>query len=110
MITYDWLYVLAGAAFAVWAGLSAKDGRWGNAAFWALLAASFFFGSYLSDFANGVLVLALVAIAGLGGAQAQRSADHLARGEAGAGRAARQPPVPPRAGRAAVAGRGDAAL
>lgn len=67
MITYDWLYVLAGAAFAVWAGLSAKDGRWGNAAFWALLAASFFFGSYLSDFANGVLVLALVAIAGLGG-------------------------------------------
>jgi len=67
MITYEWLYVLAGAAFAVWAALSAQDGRWGNAAFWALLAASFLLGSHLSDLANGVLVLALVAIAGLGG-------------------------------------------
>ena len=67
MITYEWLYVLAGVAFAVWAGLSAKDGRRGNAAFWALLAASFLLGSHLSDFANGVLVLALVGIAGLGG-------------------------------------------
>lgn len=67
MITYEWLYVLAGAAFAVWAALSAKDRRWGNAAFWALLAVSFLIGSHLSDLANGVLVLALVAIAGLGG-------------------------------------------
>ena len=67
MITYEWLYVLAGIAFAVWAGLSAKDGRWGNAAFWGLLAASFLLGSHLSDLANGVLVLALVGIAGLGG-------------------------------------------
>jgi uncharacterized membrane protein len=67
VITYEWLYVMAGAAFAVWAALSAKDRRWGNAAFWALLAASFFFGSHLSDLANGVLVLALVAIAGFGG-------------------------------------------
>ncbi len=67
MITYEWLYVLAGAAFGVWAALSAKDGRWGNAAFWALLSASFLLGSHLSDLANGVLVLALVAIAGLGG-------------------------------------------
>ena len=67
MITYEWLYVLAGIAFAVWAGLSLKDGRRGNAAFWALLAASFLLGSHLSDFANGVLVLALVGIAGLGG-------------------------------------------
>lgn len=67
MITYEWLYVLAGGAFAVWAALSAKDGRWGNAAFWALLAVSFLAGSHLSDLANGVLVLALVAIAGMGG-------------------------------------------
>jgi uncharacterized membrane protein len=67
VITYEWLYVLAGAAFAVWAALSAKDRRWGNAGFWALLAASFLIGSHLSDLANGVLVLALVAIAGLGG-------------------------------------------
>ena len=67
MITYEWLYMLAGAAFAIWAALSARDGRWGNAAFWALLAASFFFGSHLSDLANGVLVLGLVGIAGVGG-------------------------------------------
>jgi uncharacterized membrane protein len=67
VITYEWLYVLAGAAFAVWAALSAKDGRWGNAAFWALLAVSFLAGSHLSDLANGALVLAMVAIAGLGG-------------------------------------------
>lgn len=67
MITFEWLYVLAGAAFAVWAALSAKDGRWGNAAFWGLLATSFLAGSHLSDLANGVLVLALVTIAALGG-------------------------------------------
>lgn len=67
MITYEWLYVLTGAAFAVWAGLSARDRRWGNAAFWGLLGLSFLLGSHLSDLANGVLVLALVAIAGLGG-------------------------------------------
>jgi uncharacterized membrane protein len=67
MITYEWLYVLAGAAFAVWAALSAKDRCWGNAAFWGLLAASFLLGSHLSDLANGGLVLAMVAIAGLGG-------------------------------------------
>lgn len=67
MITYEWLYLMAGAAFALWAALSAKDGRWGNAAFWALLAMSFLLGSHLSDLANGVLVLALVGIAGLGG-------------------------------------------
>ncbi len=66
MITYEWLYWLAGAFFAVWAVLSLRDGRPGNAAFWGVLAASFFLGSHLSDFANGVLVLALVAIAGAG--------------------------------------------
>jgi uncharacterized membrane protein len=67
VITYEWLYILTGAFFAAWAVLSMRDGRWGNAAFWGLLAASFFFGSHLSNLANGVLVLALVAIAGLGG-------------------------------------------
>ena len=67
MITYEWLYILAGAFFAVWALLSLRDRRWGNAGFWGLLAASFLLGSHLSDLANGVLVLAMVAIAGLGG-------------------------------------------
>ena len=67
MITYEWLYVLAGLFFAIWSALSLRDGLWGNAAFWGLLAASFFLGSNVSDFVNGVLVLAMVAIAGVGG-------------------------------------------
>ena len=67
MITYEWLYILAGIFFAAWSLLSLRNGLIGNAAFWGLLAASFFFGSHLSDFANGVLVLAMVAIAGIGG-------------------------------------------
>lgn len=70
MITLEWLYILTGIVFSAWSVLSLRDRgngkRWGNAAFWGLLAASFFFGSYLSDLANGVLVLALVAIAGTG--------------------------------------------
>ncbi|WP_252257535.1 DUF979 domain-containing protein [Erythrobacter aurantius] len=67
MITYEWLYWLAGAFFAVWAILSLRDQRSGNAAFWGILSGSFFLGSHLSDLANGILVLALVGIAGLGG-------------------------------------------
>ena len=71
MITYEWLYVLAGLFFLAWSLLSILDTsntkRWGNTAFWGLLAASFLFGSHLSDFANGVLVLVMVGIAGIGG-------------------------------------------
>ena len=70
MINLHWLYVLAGAAFAGFAVSSARDRtnqkRWGNAAFWGLLVASFWFGDFLGDIGNGVLVLALVAL--LGGA------------------------------------------
>jgi uncharacterized membrane protein len=68
MINYHWLYVLAGAVFASFAISSALDAtnskRWGNAAFWGLLAMSFWFGDFLGDIGNGILVLALVAIAG----------------------------------------------
>ena len=68
MINLHWLYVLAGTVFAAFAILSARDGtnskRWGNAAFWGLLATSFWFGDFLGDVDNGVLVLALVGIAG----------------------------------------------
>ncbi len=66
MITYEWLYVLAGIIFAIWSALSLRDGRWGNAGFWGLLSASFLLGSHLSDLANGLLVLAMVGIAGIG--------------------------------------------
>lgn len=71
MIGLTQVYILAGITFAAFALLSAQDGtnpkRWGNAAFWALLALSMLAGERLGDFANGLLVLALVAIAGLGG-------------------------------------------
>lgn len=67
MIGYEWLYGLAGIAFTIWSLLSLHDRRWGNAGFWALLAASFLIGSHVSDLVNGLLVLAMVAIAGFGG-------------------------------------------
>jgi uncharacterized membrane protein len=68
MIDYQWLYALAGAVFAGFAIGSARDEtnpkRWGNAAFWSLLVVSFWFGDFLGDIGNGLLVLALVGIAG----------------------------------------------
>jgi uncharacterized membrane protein len=70
MITLAWLYALAGLAFAAFAILSAFDGgnrrRLGNAAFWGLVAASFFLGDRIGDLGNGILVLLLVALAGFG--------------------------------------------
>ena len=69
MIDLHWLYVLAGAIFAAFAIGSARDAsnpkRWGNAAFWSLLTVSFWFGDFLGDTGNGILVLVLVAIAGM---------------------------------------------
>ncbi len=67
MITYEWLYFLAGAFFAVWSLLSIRNRLYGNAAFWGLIAISIFLGTHLSDLANGILVLSMVAIAGVGG-------------------------------------------
>jgi uncharacterized membrane protein len=70
MITLTWLYILAGAVFAAFALLSFGDRtntkRLGNAAFWALVATSFFFGDWLGDLGNGILVLCLVGLAGFG--------------------------------------------
>ena len=68
MIGIGAVYLLAGAVFAAVALFSAADRgnakRLANAAFWALFAVSFLFGDVLGDFANGVLVLAMVGIAG----------------------------------------------
>lgn len=70
MITLTFVYILAGLTFALFAGLGFMDRsnpkRFGNAAFWGLLALSMLAGDYLGDFGNGLLVLALVAIAGAG--------------------------------------------
>jgi len=70
MITLQHLYILTGAMFAGFALLGARDRtnprRLGNAAFWGLVAASFFGGDYFGDLGNGLLVLTLVALAGFG--------------------------------------------
>ncbi|MGE5564038.1 MAG: DUF979 domain-containing protein [Bacillota bacterium] len=69
MITMQWLYVFAGFVFASYAVASVREAvnpkRWGNAAFWALVAISFWVGDLLGDVGNGILVLALVALAGM---------------------------------------------
>ncbi|HEX8192328.1 MAG TPA: DUF979 domain-containing protein [Allosphingosinicella sp.] len=70
MITLQWLYTLVGLMFAAYAVLSALDGgnrkRFGNAAFWGLMALSLLAGDYLGDLGNGLLVLGLAGLAGLG--------------------------------------------
>jgi uncharacterized membrane protein len=71
VIGLGFVYVLGGLFFAGAAALSARDRthpkRWRNALFWALLATSFLFGSRLGDFGNGLLVMALVLLAGVRG-------------------------------------------
>lgn len=71
MISLGFVYAIAGIAFAAFALLSLRDGtnakRFSNAAFWGLLAISMWAGDWLGDFGNGLLVLALVGIAGFGG-------------------------------------------
>jgi len=68
MIGLSAVYTLAGVVFAAIAVLSARDHgnpkRWANAGFWGLFAVSFLFGDRLGDFGNGILVLAMVVLAG----------------------------------------------
>lgn len=68
MINLHCLYIVAGLIFAGFALGSARDEtnprRYGNMAFWLLVAVSLWFGDFLGDTGNGVLVLALVVIAG----------------------------------------------
>ena len=70
MITLEHIYILSGAFLGAYAVLSALDKsnpkRFGNAAFWGLLAASFLAGSHVSDFDNGLLAIALIAVGGFG--------------------------------------------
>jgi len=70
MITLHWLYALAGAMFAAIALLSAIDKgnskRFGNAAFWGLMALSLLAGDRIGDTGNGLLVLGLAGLAGFG--------------------------------------------
>ena len=70
MITLETAYLFAGLVFAAFAILDARDRsnprRFGNALFWGLVAASFLFGSHLTNLENGVLAMAL-AILGASG-------------------------------------------
>jgi uncharacterized membrane protein len=70
MIKLGAVYLLAGLVFAAFAIFSATDRnnpkRFGNALFWGLVAVSFLAGDVLGDVGNGLLVLALALIAGLG--------------------------------------------
>lgn len=70
MIKLGAVYLLVGLMFASFAVLSAIDRanpkRFGNAAFWGLVAASFLAGDRLGDLGNGVLVIGLALIAGFG--------------------------------------------
>ncbi len=78
MIGVEQVYALVGVMFAAVAVLSALDRlnprRWGNAAFWALVAVSFLAGGRIGGFANGLLVIALALIAGFGGLGSGRPA------------------------------------
>jgi uncharacterized membrane protein len=69
MITIQHVFYLVGGLFLAWALLSAGDRtnpkRFGNAAFWGLVALSLIAGHRLGDVANGFLVLGLAALATL---------------------------------------------
>jgi len=68
VITMTWLYAFAGAMFAAFALLSLTDRanpkRFGNGAFWGLMAVSLLAGDWIGSFGNGLLVLGLAGIAG----------------------------------------------
>jgi uncharacterized membrane protein len=70
MIGVQHLFILAGLMFAAFALLSAIDRnnpkRFGNAAFWGLMAVSLLAGDRIGDFMNGLLVLGLAGLAGFG--------------------------------------------
>ena len=66
MIGLEAVYALAGATFALFAALALAERRVANAVFHALLALSFLAGDRIGDTGNGVLVLALIAVAASG--------------------------------------------
>lgn len=70
MITLQWVYVIAGLAFIAYAWMNIRDAghphRWGNAAFWSLMALSMLAGDRLGDLGNGLLVIGLALLAGFG--------------------------------------------
>lgn len=66
MIGLNLVYPVAGLVFVAFAVSAAKKDLWWNTAFYALVALSLLAGDLLGNFGNGLLALALAAIAGLG--------------------------------------------
>lgn len=70
MIRLTWIYILMGLLAAGVAIVSGRDRsnprRFNNAAFWGLYAITFLVGSLLPDVVNGVIVLLMVGVAGIG--------------------------------------------
>src|SRR5688572_32905078 len=89
MITVQYVFYFVGALFAAWALLSLFDRsnpkRFGNAAFWGLVALSLLAGHRLGDLANGLLVLGLAGLATFRligrGAPSTTDAERTAAGE-----------------------------
>lgn len=71
MITLEFLYRLMGTMTGAAAVINFRDhsnpNRLANALFWGLWTVSFLAGSWLSDLANGILILAMVAVATIRG-------------------------------------------
>lgn len=70
MITFEFVNVLMGLLMAGVAIVNLRDRaspkRYNNAAFWGLYAVTFLAGSYLSDFVNGLIVIAMVLVMAIG--------------------------------------------
>jgi len=70
VITLEFVNVLMGLMMAGIAIVNLRDGttakRYNNAAFWAIYAVTFLAGSYLPNFVNGLLVIAMVLIVAIG--------------------------------------------
>lgn len=71
LLKLDHLYLLAGLALLVVAALTCRDRsnprRWSSGLFWALWAVIYLVGDLLPPVVNGVIVLMLAALGGLGG-------------------------------------------
>lgn len=78
MIGLNFVYLVAGLTFLAFAILSFAERRWANSGFYGLVATSFLAGDWLGDLGNGVLVLALVAIAASGRMKRRVPADEPA--------------------------------
>ncbi|HTI64140.1 MAG TPA: DUF979 domain-containing protein [Gemmatimonadaceae bacterium] len=70
MITFEFVNVLMGLMMAGVAIVNLRDRtsvkRYNNAAFWGLYAVTFLAGSYLSNFINGLVVIAMVLVMAIG--------------------------------------------